>query len=46
MNALEVKMESEDFDDEEENSSSQIIEWEMLDFNQDFIEIQLVFENP
>ena len=46
MNALEVKMESEDLDDEEENSSSQIIKWEMLNFNQDFIEIQLVFENP
>ena len=46
MNALEVKMESEDLDDEEENSSSQMIKWEMLNFNQDFIEIQLVFENP
>ena len=46
MNALEVKMESEDLDDEEENSSSQMIKWEILNFNQDFIEIQLVFENP
>ena len=46
MDALEVKMESKDLDSEEESTVSESVKWDILEFDQDFIEIQLYFDEP
>ena len=46
LDALEIKFVSDDLDLEEGSTVQQSIEWDLIDFSQDFIKVQLKFEEP
>lgn len=44
LDALQVRMEKENFDEESDNVVN--FEWDVIDFDEDFTKLQIKFENP